>query len=224
MTIQCPQCGGSARESDITGNGRVDCRWCDSTYRLPPSERAAHPDAPAEPDKPRIAPALPDRMTIEHHPGGLLITTRPNRIAAIFMTVFCLFWNGFLVFWFTFTLKHGLGLMAAFGTLHAIVGLLLIWITLAVWLNHTEIRVGNGALTVRHQPIPVPGNTTTPLHQVKQLYCQRQVRQQENGQSVSWSVHAVDSEGRRRPVLKNLPDEDQALFIEAEVERFLEHS
>jgi hypothetical protein len=91
---------------------------------------------------------------------------------------------------------------------------------LARLLNHTEVRADAEGLAVRHGPLPWPGNRSLPAGRVQQLYCREVIRDREQGTHF-YEVHAVTTDGADVPLLANLPNVAQALYVEQRVERQL---
>ena len=54
-----------------------------------------------------------------------------------------------------------------------------------------------------------------------QLYCRRKVRNSKNGQSYTYRVELRRADGARDVLLKGLEDEDEALYIEQQLEAHL---
>lgn len=139
----------------------------------------------------------------------------------LFLAVFCIFWNGFMLFWHAMALSMGAWFMSVFGLLHTAVGIGLAYFTLAGFLNTTNVRVGHGTIQIVHQPLPWPGNIVLPAHHVNQLFCRERVRHGKNGPSVTYELHAVTADGRQRKLLSGLSEPEQALYVEQELERHL---
>jgi hypothetical protein len=102
------------------------------------------------------------------------------------------------------------------------VGVGLTYFTLAGFLNQTTIEVDTFRLSIRHGPLPWFGNCTLPAAEIGQLYCQERTRRQNNGgSSTTYSVSAVTKGGRQVKLVSTLEDQDQALFIEQQIEQYL---
>jgi hypothetical protein len=85
-------------------------------------------------------------------------------------------------------------------------------------VNRTRIAVENGVLSVRHGPLPWPGNRTIAVAELAQLFCEEVIG---NKGSRSYRVSALLKSGRKTQVLRGLGQADQALFIEQALERRL---
>lgn len=137
------------------------------------------------------------------------------------IALFALVWNGFMVAWMSIALADGAWTMAAFGSIHALVGIGMGYFALASFLNHTDIRINPNVIEVRHAPLPWFGKTTIPVHEVAQLYCAERVTRSKNGTRVSYELRCLDRGKRARKLLSGLQDREQARYIEREIESIL---
>lgn len=109
--------------------------------------------------------ALPGRFMIERAHGALSIRWRWRSIPiAVFLTLMAIVWDGLVV----------LGLVSesmplAFLFVHGGTGLVLSYLTLAQWLNSTQIEVAHGVVLVRHGPLPWAGHREVPVRSIEQL-------------------------------------------------------
>ena len=78
-----------------------------------------------------------------------------------------------------------------------------------------------GQLTIRHGPLPWPGNHTLNSADIEQLFCQEKFRQGKHGGSYTYEVHAVLTDGTKKELVSGLDDADQAIFIEQQLEDHL---
>jgi hypothetical protein len=164
---------------------------------------------------------MPKGIRLFRRANGLRILRRWFSAKVFGLLFFCLFWDGFMVVWFSIAIKQRIWPMAAFGSIHGLVGVGLTYFTLAGFLNTTTITVINGLLQIRHAPMPVPGNRQIKADSLRQLYTNRIVHHGKNGTSISYELRAQTNDGRDEKVLGNLDSENQSLFIEQEIEEFL---
>lgn len=135
----------------------------------------------------------------------------------------CLAWNSFLVVWFWGFLRIGGRLMwvgVIFGTPHVVIGLALVYATLAGLLNHTTINVTSELLTVRHGPVPWWGNRKVAVNEIEGLECRKNTDPKRQRHSRVYGVHVLTKEGDSVDLITDI-DRDRALFIKQEVERWL---
>jgi hypothetical protein len=158
---------------------------------------------------------------VTQRPGELVIEQRWLGLETFLLAAFALFWNGFLVVWFRIAFSEGFWPMAAFGSLHAAVGVVLAYYVLCSFANTTRIRVGSGRLGVEHGPLPWVGQRDLASGAVEQLYCVRKQGSNERRSGSSFTVKALLGDGRALSLVSGLLDAEQALFIEKAVEREL---
>ena len=163
---------------------------------------------------PRGKVPIPEHISLEERPGGLRIVRRWFSPRIIFLAFFCIFWDGFLVFWYT---RPEMPLFAMlFSLMHVAIGIGLTYSTLAGFINSTVIDIGSGQLVIRHRPLPWFGNRTLARGELKQLFSE-EVRG--SGQSrFTFRLSAVHRDGRKIKLVGGLPEADQALFLEQQIE------
>jgi hypothetical protein len=232
-TVQCPSCGFQVQAADMnleTMSAR--CRVCQSIIGLrgfmaaPDASRDSLAGAEMQPDGTLAAAAplpvpMPERLSISAEGGRLQIERRWMTWTAIFLVFFCVMWFGFLGFWYLMAFTTGSRAMMLFPLLHVALGLFIAYTTVAMFLNRTLITAADGRLTVRHGPLPWMGNRDVPTAGLEQLYCEQHVSRSRNGTTVTYSVRARGMDGKLVKLVTGLPERDQALFIEQEIERHL---
>jgi len=211
--LKCRNCGAALSAADISPQlGAARCGHCRSLFALPASSPASIP----RPEAP-----LPTAFTMKTLGDTLVITRRWRNLSAWFLLFFALFWNGFLVVWHGIALSTGAWFMSAFGLIHTGVGLFLIYYVAAQFLNSTVIRASSRGLESKTGPLPWKGDRQLGAATVSQLYCTEKVHRSKNGSSTSYGVEAVLPGNRRDTLVRGLPEADQALFIEQQLERHL---
>lgn len=232
-TLKCPTCGAQIPAIDMNlSTMYARCRECQSLVDLEAAADAAPVprdsitgavlmrDGSLAPAPPLPVP-LPERLTVYTAGGGLRIERRWYAWTAIFLTAFCVMWFGFLGFWYVMAFGTGQTALMLLPLLHVAAGLYLAYFTAAMFVNTSEIVVANGILTVRHGPLPWFGNREIPTDSLEQLYCQEHISRSRNGTTVTYSVRARGRDGRLVKLVTGLPQRDQAMYIEQEVERHL---
>lgn len=165
---------------------------------------------------------IPENITLLHEMDGITLRRRWRSGAAWFLLFFCLFWDGFMVVWFSIALTQGQWAMAAFGTLHGLVGVGITYLMLAMFLNSTDIRITPSILTVRHYPLPWPGAKQFDTSDIQQLYCKERERGTRNGnRQVAYDLHLIDRTGKQHKFLSGLDTSEQALYLEQQIESVL---
>jgi hypothetical protein len=214
VELKCNNCGSQLKPEDISPQlSAARCHHCHALFALP---ALAGGGTIARPDV-----TLPRGMKVEERMDGLTITRRWMDASAWAVLVFAIFWNGFMIVWNTTSLVQGIWIMSVFGLLHTGVGLFLIYLVLAMFLNSTTVKVTYDAVQSSSGPIPWKGNEKIPKSEVEQFYCTEKVRRTKNGASITYDVHAVLTGNRREKLVQGISNHDQALFIEQQLERHL---
>jgi DNA-directed RNA polymerase subunit RPC12/RpoP len=233
IVLVCPACGGKTSLRQETT--AATCDYCGSQLILRPgfSPAGYSPPgylpggySPAQADsscRPERPPApLPERLKVKDLPDGFLITRRWFTPAIIFMTLFAVVWDGFLLFWYGAVVSAGAPtLFVLFPLLHVAVGLGITYYVLCGYVNSTYIELSRGQLIIEHYPLPWPGNRRIPVAELDQLYTKEVIKRSKNGASTSYSVCVVDKSGRKIDLVTGLPDTESGLYIEQQVESHL---
>ena len=170
----------------------------------------------------RRAPvALPKGMTFERTLHGMEITRAWFTPAAFGLVLFCVLWDGFLVFWYFTVAKTGApGIAMLLPVVHVVIGLALSYFAAASFVNRTRVSVERGVLRITHAPLPWPGPRGLGTAQIRQLFCKRHVSRGKSGVRISWQLWALSDNESRRKLLSSL-ELDQALYLEQELEKAL---
>ncbi len=177
---------------------------------------------------PRIEKAperlLPKGMTLQQQPDFLRVHWRWFSPAVFFLLFFCIIWNTF-VFGFISNGPKITDLFSLFFNLfpliHATVGIVIAYITLAMFINDTTLTVQNNQLSIRHAPLPWWGNQSVRTDELEQLYCREHVSHTKNGTTYSYELHAILRTGKQLKLLSGLDDPEKVFFVEQCVEDHL---
>ncbi len=172
----------------------------------------------------RIEVGLPDKLEINRRGSEFEIVRTWFGPQVLFVTVFAVFWDGFIYFWYSKLgeFKGGIDSMFFyFPMIHVAVGVGITCYVLCGWLNRTRITVGRGKVSVRHGPLPWFGNLDMDSSALKQLYVKEVISNSRNGTSVRYDLNALTRDGRSIKFAGGLENSDQALYIEQEIEKFL---
>lgn len=214
--LKCKNCGGTLEAGNIIERlAMARCGHCNSVFAIESSN-------PAAVRSERAKVPLPQSITTTRKMDGTLEIIRSWKSATAFILIFfTLFWNGFMLVWFTIAIASGAWEMALFGSIHAGIGLFLIYLTAASFLNRTYINVGQGLLSVSHKPLKWPGGGSYAATKIKQIYCKEKVSRNKNGTSTRYILRAITTDGTHHTILKGLEVIEQALFIEQQLEDHL---
>src|SRR6266545_6110628 len=121
---------------------------------------------------PTLEAPLPEHLVMTREAGGLTLIYTWFRPTYVFMLLFCIVWDSFLVFWYRTALAHpspsSIALWFPIG--HVAVGIGLTYSTIAGFVNRTRVGVNAGEITIRHGPMPWIGNRNIPAGEIRQLF------------------------------------------------------
>lgn len=217
--LTCPQCGGKTNLSTDTRS--ATCEYCGSQLLLNPGPAAdALPPLRNEPLRP-LAPRARG-IQVESTAEGVTIKRRWYHPRYIFLAFFCLIWDGFLLFWYGAAFSmNGPAIMFIFPLIHLALGVAISYSTLCGFVNTTYIDLTRDEVSIEHAPLPYPGNKSVAAADLRQLYTQEVTRRTKNGTTTTYSLNAITRSGEKLELLKGLDTPEAGLFIEQQVEKFL---
>jgi len=220
MEIKCPKCGRPVLAEDANIQAAVaKCRSCGAVFGIA--------DASGAYGWQKTAVVMPSRFKLEYEPDALRLAYSWYSAMTWFFAAFALFWNGFLITWYTqaLTVKKCGGMPLAAKLLpliHVAVGIGLAYYVIAGFLNTTLIRISRELLSVRHGPVPWPGNKDIPAYEIEQFFCEEKVHHSKNGRhNYTYEVSAVLRGGSRIKITGGFTDPAHALFVEQQAEKYL---
>jgi hypothetical protein len=239
MRLFCPVCGSLIPAEDMNlDKALAKCRECDNLFGF--AEAANPAGAAAGRDAASVAAAAggaggmggtggdaaailprPPHMRIEEWGGTWRLSWRWFKWDYVGLLLFCVFWDGFLVFWYTIAFtKGGPLMMKLFPILHVAVGVSLTYTVLAGFLNRTRVEVSpGGELSVRHFPLPWVRNRRIPPGQIEQLFCEESSWRNNNRRTFHLSAALVG--GGKVCLLSSFHDPGEVKFLEQQIERQL---
>lgn len=223
--MYCRRCGKVIPTGNVNVQALIaKCDDCGEVF----SFEGVEEKRPARKRDRRPAVARPETVSIEEFPDGPRIVRKWFRLYVLGLAAFCVFWDGFLVFWYSTALsggvrgEHGADLMAIlFPLLHVGVGVGLTYFVIASIFNRTIVRADRGGLAITHGPIPWRAPRPLDRSEVTRVYCRDHYTQYRGSAKLSYSVNAIDHSGRKVKLLSGLADKDEALFIERWIEERL---
>lgn len=217
--LRCPSCGSNLDEHGVDfARGIAKCAHCSALMRLP----GVAPSAAQLGARERPELALPRNVTAVKGERGLELHRSWFRYSVMLLVPFLFAWNGFLVFWYArVATSNGPWIAAVFPIGHVAIGVGLTYFVLATLLNKTRIGFARGRLTVKHGPLPWPGNREIPTEQVGQLYCRSKLQASKRGTRETYSLWLLEKTGRRTKLLELGEEPDEALALEQRIEREL---
>ena len=103
---------------------------------------------------------------------------------------------------------------------HMLMGIGLGYAASAQLLNTTRIEIDSRTLKVRHFPLPWFPAPTLDVNEIEQIYVTEKYRSNKQGnRTYYYNVNAVMHDNKKRKILTNLPEVEQGLYIEQELEK-----
>ncbi len=210
MKLTCPQCGAAFAPGNVNlALGLASCEACGSVHDL--SKRRGENAAVVR------TPADPAGITVVEGPSPS-VSWSWRTAAVLFLILWCTIWDGILLVMFTTSLASGDYEILLFGSIHALVGVGVTWLTVASLVNRTTIALSADELTVEHGPVPWWGNRAVARGEIAQIYV-TEVRG--NKGSRTYSLFAEVERGHRVPLASGIASVGRARFLEDWLEQRL---
>lgn len=141
-----------------------------------------------------------------------------------FLVLFTIMWNAMLIPFAVGAILSGQFAVLLFMSIHLMVGAGLAANLLSNLINKTTITVDAYNLSIEHRPIrnPFKPNQEIPVSQISQLYVKRKSNGSVNGVPIyGHAVVVLLKNGRKINLIEGVKNSDKALYIEQEIEYFL---
>ncbi|MDX2465358.1 MAG: hypothetical protein QNK31_12715 [Porticoccus sp.] len=103
-----------------------------------------------------------------------------------------------------------------------LLGLGVLYFTIATWLNKTQIYVSKNKIEIKHKPVPWFGNKKLKADNIKQLFVEKKCVGSSNGnRRYKYNVLGLTSESAQFKLIAGLEFRDHARFIEKTIEDYL---
>jgi len=220
MQLYCRQCGAEIQSADINLDNMIaKCAACNAVFSF-----ADMYDEPShQKTKNQVLQydvPMPNGFTIHEGDSTLTIERKWFSFTHIVLIVFGVIWNCMIWFIFVPNFSEIGGAFSLFLLPFIAAGIGLIYVAIAGFFNTTTISVNDAELNISHAPIPFPGKQVASGN-IEQLYTRRKVSRSKNGTSVSYQLRVMLRDGTERLLIQSLEKPEQAIFIEQEIERFL---
>lgn len=168
-----------------------------------------------------VKTGLPAKIEITRSFDRLQIVRKWLGLQYYLLTPFTIAWDASLLFWGLIFLFPGPLFLWLFLLVHVAAGIGITYYTLTGYVNKTVIDVDVNFLTIKHGPLPMGSNKKISSRALRQLYCtRREYFSPLLNDYATCDVHAITDDPKNIKLLDDLSRE-QALFIEREVEKFL---
>lgn len=218
MKLLCPECASSITANDINLDRMVaKCATCNAVFGF--DQNFTNPNVVHT--LTRLDTPKPNRIEMQHAGTELIFSWRWFTTSMAALAIFAVIWNGFLAVWFGIAIINRIWFMAAFGSLHALVGITLAYVVISGFINSTAVRVGMGELTIKHGPLPYRRGIRMETGEIIQLYSKEIIQRSSRTTSAAYEIHAATRDGKSIKLVGGLETSEQALYIEQEIERYL---
>lgn len=218
MKIICPSCRVPVAAEDVAlETGLAKCRTCNNVFRFDDLPELARALA-----RPRPRAEKPNSVVTWDDGYGLTLQYRWFSPKYVLLALFCLFWDGFLVLWYTMAIGGGELLMTIFPILHVLAGIGITYWTLAGLVNTTTVMIDGSRLRVTHHPLPWGRPVELQLYEVKQLFCQEKAQSGDSGPTYTYDLSALLQTGERRKLVSGLDTPAIPLYLEQHAEEWLQ--
>ena len=167
---------------------------------------------------------LPKGFEINYFDEYMQITRVWHGLQTYFLLLFALIFigiwigNGFVEILFS---EREL-LPKLFSLVFLFLGLGLLYLTVATWLNKTHIYVSKNSIEVKHQPVPWRGNKKIKADNIEQFFVEKKhVGSSNNNPRYTYNVLGLTSENIQVKLIAGLEFRDHARFIEKAIEDYL---
>ncbi len=164
---------------------------------------------------------LPENLKFDDHGTHIEISRKWFGMEILFMTVFAIIWDGFIINWYGIALGSGNLFTILFPIGHVLVGVGITYYVIAGWLNTTCIMVSLIEVVVRHGPVPWKGNTKISSGDIRQLYVKKTTSWYTRTHRESFEVRVISKSGQNLKLVSGLKLQEQAIFIEQKIENYL---
>jgi hypothetical protein len=218
LQLQCPNCNKAIRYEDMNIEKLIaKCHHCHTVFGFEAQVRQA--------ERQRTEVLLPPGIDAASFLSELDIQINWRKTSSnSFFLFFTLFWNAIVIPFAIGAIITGNWMILLFLSVHLLIGLSFLYITLSVFLNTTYVTINSREIRVEHKPLKMPfyPDRTVSIERVKQLFIDKYVQSKTNGKpNYSYGVYAHLVDENHIKLIRGLKNPDQARYIEQEMERFL---
>ena len=167
---------------------------------------------------------LPKRMELINHGTHIEIVRKWLNPVYILCTIFAIIWclgfSTYISYWSQTPLE--VWLVDTDNQFFYLPGTVLTFLSIVGWLSRTHIAVSPAKISIRHRPIPMwRSNVDIDASNLKQLYSKETKVYYGRRPTSYYGVYAITNDGGNKLVLGRLESEEQALYIEQQIEKYL---
>ncbi len=214
MSQFCNLCHAAIPDGDLNmENGLAHCPNCHAVFNFTSASLMDKPD--------HQTMNAPECLTSTQDAGGLhlIYRWRKTRLSVPLLVVALV---NMLVIWWLVDAFHQQRLeQAAVGLVFLVVGICAIGCLLRMLFNRTHIRITMNQLMVRQELLFPAGRRSMPREQIKQVYVVQSNYGKGKHMHMRYGVQAALYDYPDMVLVENLGDPHDALYIEQQVERYL---
>lgn len=204
----CKSCSAALFADQIDRDRRIaHCEACGAVFLIHPE--AGHAGPP------------PANVDIHLHADHLKVVRRWYQPRMWLFLMMAVSWFGIVAGFQLMAFEGGPAWRAIMG-LNVVFGIVLLYGALAGLINRTKILVGNGRLTKQHYPLPWRGRLNLETDQIDQFYCTEGTEFQRGRTRPVYQLNVFLNNGSRYPILRHVDSLETILFLENQIEQFLE--
>lgn len=230
LQLNCKNCEAAIPAKNINVIHTIaKCEQCNVVFNFDPtvnrgSRSTAVVEQKSNKTKLRAEVTMPPNIEVLKLSSQLDIDVKWQQDGYWGLIVFAVIWNACVLPVAIGMIVSGNFTALIFLSLHLTVGLGLIYFIAAIKLNTTYIAVNERSIEVKHRPLPTfIKNRQIDADEIEQLYCIEYVQSKTNGMP-NYAYHVMAITKHQKPVklIPALSTAEQALYIEQEMERFLQ--
>lgn len=169
---------------------------------------------------PNVSVTLPDGFQIDDDGGRRRISWRWFSWQALGVLAFVALWDGLLALWLYAVFSAGVPLFVLVaGLMMGAIGTGMTYAVVACLVNRTSIRVDAAEVSVRHGPLPWPGERNVRKADIDSVCSEKHERSDDTlwDPGMSYAVKLVLKGGRTLKLVVGLRAPEQALFVEQQI-------
>ncbi|QQE10754.1 hypothetical protein JD969_14775 [Planctomycetota bacterium] len=225
MKIECIGCGVTIKSKNLNLDTMMGhCEHCNSITSFSSLVQENRSEVmKSSAIRPQIDIEDIGSIKIEETHNAYQITRKWYSHAVFAMLVFVIFWDGFLVVWYSMAFSDADSplMVKLFSIVLVAIGLSLTYAVICSFINKTVIRLDTQKLTVKHGPIPWFGNRKISALNIRQLYVKEKVHRGSDSTTYSYNLNVITNDDRDIKLLSRIDDPEQARAIEQVLEKQL---
>jgi hypothetical protein len=174
-----------------------------------------------EPHPDMYAQSAARQFTLTENALEATIEKRWFNARHVMLFLLAILWNSILAFFYTAILAGQLPVFIyLFTVLHATAGIWMLYTAICGFFNKTVIQADRHSITVRHSPLPWPGQKKLNKRDVCQFYVCQQINSTKGTTYITYDVDVITKNNKVHPLIQGLDTAAEARFIEQKLESY----